>query len=70
MERVHIDLSSLQEVRYDNDRAILEIDFKNGSTYQYLDVPRSAFDGLVSAESKGQYAAANIYKLFRQKKIR
>jgi hypothetical protein len=70
MERVHIDLSSLQEVRYDNDSAILEIDFRNGSTYQYFNVPRHAFDGLVSAESKGQYAAANIYKLFRQKKIR
>jgi len=33
-------------------------------------VPRQAFDGLVSAESKGKYAAANIYKLFRQQKIR
>ena len=63
MERVHIDLSSLKEVRYDNDR--VEIDFKNGSTYQYFDVSRYAFDGLISAESKGQYAAANIYKLFR-----
>jgi len=70
MECVHIDASSLQEVRYDNDRAIMEIDFKNGSTYQYFDVPRQAFDGLVSAESKGKYAAANIYKLFRQQKIR
>jgi len=70
MERVHIALSSLQEVRYDNDSLIMEIDFKNGSTYQYFDVPRYAFDGLISAESKGQYAAKNVYKLFRQKKIR
>ncbi len=70
MESVHVDLSSLQEIRYDNDNAIMEIDFKNGSTYQYFDVPRYAFDGLISAESKGQYAAANIYKLYRQQKIR
>jgi hypothetical protein len=48
----------------------MEIDFKNGSTYQYFDVTRDAFDGLVSAESKGPYADANIYGLFRQKKIR
>jgi hypothetical protein len=70
VEIIKVDSSSLQEIRYDNDNAILEIDFKNGSTYQYRDVPRFAFDGLVSAESKGKYAAANIYKLFRQTKIR
>jgi hypothetical protein len=60
----------LQEVRYDNDSAILEIDFKNGSSYRYFDVPRAVFEGLISAKSKGKYAAANIYNLFRQKQIR
>jgi hypothetical protein len=69
MESVHIDMPSLQEIRYDNDSAIMERDLKNCSTYRYFDVSRYAFDGLVSAETKGKYAAAKRSKLYRQQNI-
>ena len=70
MERVYVDSSNLKSVLYDAENSALEIEFKDGSAYQYFDVPSYIYDELLSAESKGKYANQNIYKQFRQNKIR
>jgi hypothetical protein len=67
---VKVDPYSLQEIRYDPVCTTMELDFKDGSTYQYYDVSRYAFEDLVAAKVKEEFAIANVYKLFRQKKIR
>lgn len=66
---IPVSSSNLKAIGYDENEAILRIEFKKGSIYEYYDVPQYEFDGLYSAESKGSYANQNIYKNYRQQKI-
>ncbi|MBX2991477.1 MAG: KTSC domain-containing protein [Bacteroidetes bacterium] len=69
MERIGVDSSHISAVGYDSDNGTLEIQFKNGTVYQYFDVPSYEYDGLMAAESKGEYANQNIYKRYRFNRI-
>jgi hypothetical protein len=69
MERESVNSSNISTIGYDGETAVLEIAFKKGGVYEYYDVPQFEYDGLSSAESKGSYAHANIYKNYRQNKI-
>lgn len=63
MDKIYVESSSVQSVNYDPDNAILEIEFKkNGSIYQYYEVPQYEYDELMNAESKGKYIHMNIKK--------
>ena len=55
MERTPVQSSSVSSVGYDRDSSTLEIEFLNGSVYQYFGVPESIFDGLMNAPSKGTF---------------
>lgn len=55
MQREAVSSSNLQSVGYDAGTATLEIEFQNGRVYQYSGVPRSEFDALMQASSKGSY---------------
>jgi hypothetical protein len=47
-------------IGYDSTRETLEIEFKSGEVYQYLDVPERVYDALQAAPSKGRYFRAMI----------
>jgi KTSC domain len=51
--RVPLDSSSLASVGYEADASILEVEFTDGSLYQYVDVPAELFDEIVSSDSPG-----------------
>jgi nucleoside phosphorylase len=69
--KIPVSSSNLKAVAYYPKAMILEIDFWNGSTYQYLNVPRYHYDGLMSASSCGRYLDAHIKKGgYRYRKIR
>ena len=54
--RIHeVQSSALRSVGYDGGDATLVITFQSGSTYEYSDVPRSVYDELMAADSKGGY---------------
>jgi len=55
MERTPVQSSNLASVGYDPQTATLEVEFLNGSIYQYLSVPESVYNGLINASSKGSY---------------
>ena len=55
MERTRVQSSSISSVGYDRDSSTLEVEFLNGSVYQYFGVPESIFNGLMSAPSKGTF---------------
>lgn len=65
MERTKIDSTSIEEVGYDEDSQTLEIEFKNGSVYQYFDVPKKIHEDLMSAGSAGAYLAKSVKGHFR-----
>lgn len=60
MERTPVSSSNIVSIGYDEDDQILEIEFNDGSVYQYPGVPSSEHDGIMSADSKGRYFHANI----------
>jgi hypothetical protein len=56
--------SQFKKVKYDSESKILTITFNNDKKYEYKDVPKDIFDGLISAESAGKYFIANIKNSF------
>jgi KTSC domain len=55
MNHVSVSSSNLASVGYDFARNLLEIAFRNGSVYQYYDVPHHIYEGLMQASSHGRY---------------
>lgn len=64
MERTPVSSSNVASIGYNEDSQTLEIEFNDGSVYQYFDVPSSEHDGIMSADSKGKYLNANIKKRY------
>lgn len=65
LQRVPVSSSNVHSVGYDESSAVLEVEFSNGSIYQYFDVPQFTYNGLVEASSVGSFLAANIKGHFR-----
>jgi len=60
MKRESVSSSNLASVGYDEKNQILEIEFNHGGVYQYFDVPKEEYEGLMSANSLGSYFYYNI----------
>ena len=55
MERTPVESSSVASIGYDPKTFELEIEFRNGRTYRYLQVPPAAHRLLLQAPSIGEY---------------
>jgi curved DNA-binding protein CbpA len=51
--RIRVMSSNIHSVGYDKGKKVLQVEFLNGSIYQYYDVPDTIFNELLMAESKG-----------------
>lgn len=51
--------SNIASIGYDPDSETLEVEFTNGSIYQYFNIPTGLHDQLMIAPSKGQFL--NLY---------
>mgnify|MGYP001810870407 CR=1 FL=1 len=69
MKRTHVESSNIESIGYDSKSQTLEIEFLNGSIYQYFDVPQTIFEGLMGADSHGKYLNSNIKGLYRYSKV-
>jgi len=69
MQRKPVTSSNIAEIGYDPSRSVLEVLFKNGSIYQYFDVPQGEYNALMKASSHGQYLNANIKGRFRYARV-
>jgi hypothetical protein len=63
MNRISVSSSNLASVGYDASHGILEIEFLNGSIYQYLNIPLHIYEGLMNASSHGRYFDTHIKKV-------
>ena len=70
MDRQPVRSSNLAAVGYDAESGILEIEFLDSGVYQYLDVPQSVYDGLMSAPSHGKFFHAHIRDKYRYTKTK
>ena len=62
MNRVPVTSSNVAVVGYASVTRTLEIQFNDGSVYQYLDVPPELHEGLMAAPSVGRYLDQYIKK--------
>lgn len=69
MERNHVESSNIESIGYDSESQTLEIEFLNGSIYQYFDVPEHVYDDLMSSDSQGKYLAHQIKGNYRYSKV-
>ncbi|MBD3329520.1 KTSC domain-containing protein [Candidatus Dojkabacteria bacterium] len=69
MQRVKVQSSNLASVGYDENSNTLEIEFHSSGIYQYFNVPKNVYDGLMSASSHGQYFDQNIKGVYQYKKV-
>lgn len=69
MQRQNVSSSNLSSVGYDPHQMVLEIQFKDGSVYQYFGVPQSIYVSLINASSHGKYFHANVQNNYRCTRI-
>jgi len=66
MQSQEVESSVIGAVGYSR---VLEIRFESGRIYQYYDVPEIVYEGMLSAESKGQYFNRHIRGKFPYQEI-
>lgn len=69
MNRMPVISTNLASVGYDANTMTLEVEFTNGSVYQYFDVPGTEYEALMSASSMGKYLNQNIKASYRYAQI-
>ena len=57
MKRSPLKSTAVKSAGYDDDGEVLEIEFTSGRIYQFSSVPRSVYDWLLRAKSKGAYVS-------------
>jgi KTSC domain len=62
VDRIQVSSSNLASVGYDPAALVLEVEFNNGSVYQYAGVPESVYSRLMAAGSKGTFFDQHVKK--------
>lgn len=70
MRRERLDSSSVASVGYDPSARVLEVEFRNGGVYQYLDVPSDEYEEFQDADSKGRYLNTEIKPNHRYRRLK
>ena len=70
MDRQRVSSSNISSIGYDINFNILEIEFHDGSIYQYHGVGKSAYNSLMSAASHGSYFSNFIKDRYSYRQIR
>lgn len=60
MDRYTVSSSNISSVGYDPAAETLEVEFVNGSIYQYYNVPENMYQQLMNESSKGRFLNAYI----------
>jgi len=61
--------SNVRELKYEPSGSTLQIEFLNGSTYQYFDFPENLWEQFKNASSKGEFIHQNIRGQFRYARV-
>ncbi len=64
-----IESSNIVETEYDTSSKKLVVEFKNGTKYEYEDVPHQVYTRFRGAESQGKYFTSEISKNYKYKKL-
>ena len=64
-----IESSNLVGTEYDTATKKLVVEFKNGTKYEYEDVPHQLYTSFRSSESQGKFFNSEISKKYKYKKL-
>jgi hypothetical protein len=70
IKRVPVESSALATVGYSKKLRALEIEFRNGAIYRYLEVEPSVYDDLLNAQSKARFYDQYIRHRYRSLHVR
>jgi hypothetical protein len=70
IRRVPVESTALATVGYSKRLRALEIEFRNGAIYRYLDVAPDVYDALLQARSKARFYDENIRHKYRSFHVR
>jgi hypothetical protein len=65
---VVINSSNLKSASYQTETKTLSITFKNGTIYEYYEVPWAVFTKFRMSESQGKFLNTDINKVYKYKK--
>ena len=69
-ENRDVDSAVIKDSGYAPLSNTLEIQFQNGSIYQYFDVPLQVYEDLKAASSQGQFFNANVRNAYQYRRVR
>jgi len=64
MQLKTVESSMIHAVGYDEDANEMEVVFNSGGIYRYENVEKEEYEGLMDADSKGQYMRAHIIDMY------
>jgi hypothetical protein len=64
-----IESSNIVETEYDTSNKKLIVEFKNGTKYEYEDVPHQVYTRFRMTESQGKFFTTEISKAYKYKKL-
>jgi KTSC domain len=70
IRRSPVESTALATVGYSNRLRALEIEFRNGAIYRYLEVAPDVYDALLHAPSKARFYDENIRRKYRSLHVR
>lgn len=65
MQRESVVSSNIESVGYDESSCVLEVEFTNGSVYQYFFVPEGLYRDFRASASLGSFLNEHIRNRFR-----
>jgi len=70
VKRLPVESTALATVGYSQRLHVLEIEFRNGAIYRYLDVAPDLYEALINAHSKARFYDQNIRHKYRSLHVR
>ena len=64
-----IESGTIVRSQYDTEKKDMIVEFKNGTRYQYLEVPHAIYTKFRMAESQGKFFVSEIAKNHKYKKV-
>jgi hypothetical protein len=69
MERIQVQSSTLHSIGYDPAERVLEVKFRQGGVYVYLDVPDTVYLSVMRAESVTRSFNEQVRDRFTRRKV-
>ena len=70
IKRIPVESSALATIGYSRRLRALEVEFRNGAIYRYLDVEPKLYKALLNAPSKTRFYDHNIRRKYRSLHVR